>query len=231
MKNSTPVLSKVEGPELVLFDLDGTLVDSVPDIACCIDQMLQELGRAPAGETLVRLWVGNGAERLIKRALTRAMDAEPEDRAEYQRACDRFLELYGEHTDELSRLYPGALEGLRHARSLGCPVGCVTNKAARFTEPLLRSLGIRDEFGIVVSGDTLARRKPDPLPLLYCAEKYGAQPAHSVMVGDSINDIHAARAAGFRIVCVSYGYNHGNDIGIEGPDAVIPTLADLSAHL
>ncbi|HTT08327.1 MAG TPA: phosphoglycolate phosphatase [Gammaproteobacteria bacterium] len=218
-------------PELVLFDLDGTLVDSVPDIAYCIDQMLGELGRAPAGETQVRMWVGNGAERLIKRALTRAMDAEPDDTAEYQRAHARFLELYGEHTDELSRLYPGALEGLRYARSLGCPVGCVTNKAARFTEPLLRSLGIRGEFEIVVSGDTLARRKPDPLPLLHCADKCGARPAHSVMVGDSINDIQAARAAGFRIVCVSYGYNHGNDISVEKPDAVIPTLADLSAHL
>lgn len=222
---------KNSGPELVLFDLDGTLVDSVPDIAYCIDQMLKELGRAPAGETRVRMWVGNGAARLIKRVLTGAMEAEPEDAAEYQRAHGRFLELYGEHTDELSRLYPGAMEGLRYARSLGCPVGCVTNKAARFTEPLLRSLGIRDEFEIVVSGDTLARSKPDPMPLLYCAEKYGARPAHSVMVGDSINDIHAARAAGFRIVCVSYGYNHGNDIGTEGPDAVIPTLADLSAHL
>jgi phosphoglycolate phosphatase len=218
-------------PELVLFDLDGTLVDSVPDIAWCIDRMLVEQGRPPAGEAQVRLWVGNGAERLIKRALTGDMDAEPEDAGLFDCARQRFLDLYAGHADERSALYPGVTEGLDYVRGLGCPVGCVTNKPGRFTGPLLRSLGILDRFDIVVSGDTLPNQKPDPLPLLHCAGQWAARPAASVMIGDSINDIRAARAAGFRILCVSYGYNHGRDIGAQQPDAVLASLADLPVHL
>ena len=217
-------------PDLVLFDLDGTLVDSLPDIAYCVDLMLAEMGLPAAGEAQVRLWVGNGAERLVKRALTGTMDGEPEDARRFEQAHRRFLELYAEHSDRHSRLYPGAREGLAYVNGLGCAVGCVTNKPGLFTDRLLRSLGIYDDFRIVVSGDTLPKKKPDPYPLLYCAERYQADPARSVMVGDSVNDIQAARAAGFRILCVSYGYNHGNDIGAEGPDAVISNLAELAAY-
>lgn len=216
---------------MILFDLDGTLVDSVPDLAWCVDTMLREFGLPGAGEEEVRLWVGNGAERLVKRALTRTMEGEPQDGRFFLRAFDRVLELYGENTDRYSRLYPGVHEGLAYARTLGCPLGCVTNKAERFTLPLLNSLGIYDDFRIIVGGDTLPARKPDPLPLLYCAEQCDAEPGCSVMVGDSINDVHAARGAGMRILCVSYGYNHGNDIGREGPDAVMHSLAELPAHL
>jgi phosphoglycolate phosphatase len=218
-------------PDMVLFDLDGTLVDSLPDIAHCVDLMLAELGLPPAGEAQVRLWVGNGAERLVKRALTRTLEGEPEDVAQFERARQLFLDFYAEHSDRHSRLYPGAREGLAYVRDLGCTVGCVTNKPEQFTERLLKTLGIFDQFQIVVSGDTLPKKKPDPYPLLYCAERYQADPARSVMVGDSVNDIQAARAAGFRILCVSYGYNHGNDIGTEGPDAVIGNLAELAAYL
>lgn len=218
-------------PELVLFDLDGTLVDSVPDIAWCIDRMLAELHRPPAGETRVRRWIGSGAGRLVKRALTGEMDAEPGDMTLLRDAHARFLALYTDNTDERSRLYPGVREGLDYVKGLGCPIGCVTNKPERFTEPLLRSLGLYDDFGIIVSGDTLAKKKPDPLPLLHCAGQFGADPRQSVMVGDSVNDIQAARAAGFRVLCVSYGYNHGNDIGADGPDAVMASLAELPAYL
>jgi len=118
-----------------------------------------------------------------------------------------------------------------YVNALGCPIGCVTNKAERFTIPLLKSLGIYDDFHMIIGGDTLPAKKPDPFPLLFCAEQYKANPKHSVMVGDSVNDVQAARAAGFRILCVSYGYNHGNDIGDEGPDAVMHSLADLPTHL
>jgi len=218
-------------PHLVLFDLDGTLVDSVPDLAYCVDTMLRELGLPGATEEEVRHWVGNGAERLVKRALTQTMDDEPSDLDQYERAYARLLDLYAEHTDELSRLYPGAREGLDYVNALGCPIGCVTNKAERFTIPLLKSLGIYDDFHMIIGGDTLPAKKPDPFPLLFCAEQYKANPKHSVMVGDSVNDVQAARAAGFRILCVSYGYNHGNDIGDEGPDAVMHSLADLPTHL
>jgi len=218
-------------PELLLFDLDGTLVDSVPDLACCLNAMLTELALPAASEDEVRMWVGNGAERLVKRALTRRMDGEPEDQALLSRALARLMEIYGENTDQYSQLYPGVIEGLDYARSLGCPLGVVTNKAERFTVPLLRSLGIFDRFDIVVGGDTLATQKPHPGPLLHCAEQYRAAPARSVMIGDSVNDLQAARAAGMRILCVSYGYNHGQDIGTHGPDAILHSLAELPAHL
>lgn len=213
-------------PRMVLIDLDGTLVDSVPDLAECVDAMLARLGRAPHGEAKVRDWVGNGVERLVRRALVGQLAGEP-DEAEFQRAYPIFLELYAANTCKRSRLYPGVREGLDFLRSAGYPLGCVTNKAARFTEPLLAALGIADDFGIVISGDTLPRQKPDPLPLLHAAQHFGVAPQEALMIGDSISDVQAARAAGFQIICVSYGYNHGRDIREARPDAVIDSLGEL----
>ena len=122
-------------------------------------------------------------------------------------------------------------EGLDWLKAQGFKVGCVTNKAARFTEPLLKDLGLYDDFSIVVSGDTLERKKPDPLPLLHVAEFFGVDPADALMIGDSISDVKAARAAGFQIVCMSYGYNHGEDIRDANPDAVIDSFSELPALL
>jgi phosphoglycolate phosphatase len=112
-------------------------------------------------------------------------------------------------------------------KAAGYRLGCVTNKAARFTEPLLKDLGVRDAFEIVISGDTLPKKKPDPAPLLHAAEFFGVEPARALMIGDSVSDVKAARAAGFRIVCMSYGYNHGEDIRGCGPDAVIDDMTQL----
>ena len=109
----------------------------------------------------------------------------------------------------------------------GYRLGCVTNKAAQFTEPLLRDLGVLDDFSIVISGDTLSRKKPDPEPLLHAARFFGVDPQSSLMIGDSVSDVHAARAAGFQIVCMSYGYNHGMDIRDAQPDAVIDNLTGI----
>lgn len=213
-------------PRMVLIDLDGTLVDSVPDLAYCVDAMQEQLGLPPRGEAKVRQWVGNGVERLVRRALTDELDGEPEETL-LERAYPIFLRLYGESTSARSRLYPGVRAALDWLCSTGLPLGCVTNKAARFTEPLLRDLGIADSFGLVVSGDTLPRKKPDPLPLLYAAEHFGVAPADALMVGDSMSDVRAARAAGFSIVCMSYGYNHGVDIRESAPDALIDSMDQL----
>ncbi len=213
-------------PGMVLIDLDGTLIDSVPDLAFCVDETLRHIGREPAGETRVRQWVGNGVERLVKRALTGTLDGEPEPDA-FARAYPEFLRLYADNTSKRSRLYPGVREGLDRLKAAGFPLGCVTNKAARFTEPLLRDLGVYDDFALVVSGDTLPRSKPDPLPLLHAARFFGVAPGDALMVGDSVSDVKAARAAGFRIVCMSYGYNHGEDIRTYDPDAVIDSLTEL----
>jgi len=220
----------VKRPKMILIDVDGTLVDSVPDLAFCVDAMMEQLGRPPHGEAAVRNWVGNGVERLVRRALIGRLDGEP-DEAEFERALPIFLALYRENTSGRSHLYPGVREGLDYLKEAGYPLGCVTNKAAQFTEPLLRDLGVRDDFSIVVSGDTLPRKKPDPLPLLHAAEHFGVQPADALMVGDSVSDVKAARAADFGIVCMSYGYNHGVDIRTADPDAVIDSLVDIQGLL
>jgi len=213
-------------PGMILIDVDGTLVDSVPDLSYCVDTMMAQLGRAPWGERRVRDWVGNGVERLVKRALVGALDGEPEP-ADYERAYPLFLELYAENTSKRSKLYPGVREGLDQLKGAGYRLGCVTNKAAQFTEPLLQDLGVFDDFSIVISGDTLPQKKPDPAPLLHGAAFFGCEPGDSLMVGDSVSDVKAARAAGFQIICMSYGYNHGVDIRDAHPDAVIDALTEV----
>jgi len=184
------------------------------------------LGREPHGEVRVRDWVGNGVERLVRRALVGALRGEP-DEADFERAYPIFLELYAENTSRRSCLYPGVREGLDRLKAAKYRLGCVTNKAARFTEPLLKDLGVYDDFSIVISGDTLTKKKPDPAPLLHAAKLLGCQPADAMMIGDSVSDVAAARAAGFQIVCMSYGYNHGVDIREAAPDAVIDTLTEI----
>ncbi len=217
-------------PRMILIDVDGTLVDSVPDLAFCVDELMRALGRPPHGEARVRNWVGNGVERLVRRALLGQLDGEPPDE-DYARAYPIFIDLYAENTSKRSRLYPGIREGLDWLKVHGYPLGCVTNKAAQFTLPLLQDLGVRDCFGIVVAGDTLPVKKPDPAPLLHAARHFGIAPEEALMVGDSVSDVKAARAAGFQIVCMSYGYNHGVDIRTASPDAVIDSLTELPALL
>lgn len=217
-------------PSMILIDLDGTLVDSVPDLAYCVDAMMERLGRPPHGEAKVRNWVGNGVERLVRRSLIGQLEGEP-DEADFQLAYPLFLELYRDNTSQRSQLFPGIREGLDWLKAAGYRLGCVTNKAAQFTEPLLRNLGVRDYFEIVVSGDTLPRSKPDPLPLLHAAAHFGAEPARALMIGDSISDVKAARAAGFTIFCMSYGYNHGQDIRDYHPDVVLDALTEVKGLL
>jgi phosphoglycolate phosphatase len=213
-------------PEMILIDIDGTLVDSVPDLAFCVDAMMEKLHLPPRGEEKVRQWVGNGVERLIRRALVDNLEGEPED-ALYQQAEPIFLTLYRENTSKRSHLYPGVQEGLVWLKSQGYRLGSVTNKAAQFTHPLLQDLGISNYFEIIVCGDTLPEKKPHPAPLLYAADFFGIPPEKALMIGDSVSDVEAARAAGFKIVCLSYGYNHGVDIHSSHPDRVIDSLVEI----
>ena len=220
----------VRKPKMILIDVDGTLVDSVPDLAYCVDEMMKALGREPHGEAKVRDWVGNGVERLTRRALIGQLDGEPSDE-DFAKGYPIFLELYKDNTSKRSCLYPGVREGLDYMKSQGYLLGCVTNKDAQFTIPLLKGLGIYDEFGIVVSGDTLPVKKPDPQPLLHAAAHFGVGAEDSLMLGDSKSDVTAARIAGFQIVCMSYGYNHGEDIRNYNPDAVIDSMVELKELL
>jgi phosphoglycolate phosphatase len=148
-------------PQMLLIDLDGTLVDTVPDLANAVDVTMQALGLPVRGEASVREWIGNGVERLVRRALINAYDGEP-DEALFRRAHPIFLEAYARDVSTYSRPFPGVVEGLDYLSGAGYKLGCVTNKAAAFTEPLLRQLGLYDYFEIVVSGDTLPQKKPHP---------------------------------------------------------------------
>jgi len=217
-------------PKLIMIDVDGTLVDSVPDLAYCIDKMMQKLGLQKWGEDKVRHWVGNGVPKLVERALTGELEGRPIKEV-FDKAYPIFLDLYEDNNSQRSYLYDGVREGLDYLISQGYQLGCVTNKSEQFTHPLLKALGIFNDFKIIISGDTLAKRKPDPMPLLYCAEHFNLKPKECLMLGDSVSDVKAARAAGFDIICMSYGYNHGNDIADENPDLVIDSMNQLSDHL
>ena len=154
------------------------------------------------------------------------MHDEPEPEL-FGKALPIFMELYAENTSARSRLFPGVRDGLDYLQSENVALGCVTNKAARFTEPLLKNIGIYDYFGIVVSGDTLPQKKPDPAPLRHAADFFKVPAEESLMIGDSMHDVEAARNAGFAVIAVTYGYNHGHDIREAKPDAVVDSLAEL----
>lgn len=213
-------------PKMVLIDVDGTLVDSVPDLAYCVDEMMKQLGMPVHGEDKVRNWVGNGVERLTRRALIGQLDGEPDDEL-FEKAYPIFLDLYDKNVCERSCLYNGVREAIDFLKTTDVKIGCVTNKNAQFTLPILEKLGVKDDFEIIVCGDTLDKKKPDPLPLLHSAEQLGAKPEESLMLGDSMSDVKAARAAGFDIICMSYGYNHGEDIRDYNPDAVVDSMDEI----
>ncbi len=217
-------------PKLIMIDVDGTLVDSVPDLAYCVDQTMIELGMKERGEKKVRHWVGNGIPKLVERALTDDLEVSPTKEV-FDVAYPIFLDLYADNTAARSCLYDGVKDGLDYLKSKDYQLGCVTNKAEQFTHPLLKTLGIFDDFKIVISGDSLAKKKPDPLPLVHAASYFNISPQECLMLGDSVSDVKAARAAGFSIICMSYGYNHGNDIADESPDLVIDSMSQLREYL
>lgn len=218
----------VFNPKMVLIDLDGTLVDSVPDLAYSVDQTMLELGLPTRGEAAVRTWVGNGVRTLVERALTNDLHM-PADPLELEKTLAVFMRIYADNTSQRSRIYPGVLAGLDFLQSCNnLKIACVTNKAEQFTHKLLRDLGLFERFALIISGDTLPEKKPHPLPLLYAAEQLGVPATDSLMLGDSKSDVKAARAAGFKIIAVSYGYNHGEDIRDYQPDAVIDSFQELT---
>jgi len=211
----------------VMIDLDGTLLDTVKDLAAAVNLMLTELDRPPLDERLVRTFVGKGVPNLVKRALVGALSGEP-DTALFERALPLYLDCYESVNGAYTTLYPGVLDGLDAMRTTGFPLACVTNKSERFTLPLLAQMGIDQYFAVVISGDTLPRRKPDPLPLTHTCGHFGIAPAQMLMIGDSLNDAQAARAAGCPVFCVPYGYNEGTDVRGLDVDAIVETLFEAN---
>ncbi len=213
-------------PRLVMFDLDGTLVDSVPDLAAAVDRVLVQLGREPAGVERVRHWVGNGARVLMRRALAGDIEHAAIGEEETQQALALFNDAYaGSHA--LSRIYPGVLSSLDWLCGAAVELALVTNKPERFVAPLLDELGLGGYFRWIIGGDTLSQQKPDPAGLLHVLHLAGVTPEQALFVGDSRNDVLAAQAAGVLCVAMSYGYNHGRSITEENPVRVIDDLRQL----
>lgn len=215
-------------PQLIVIDLDGTLVDSAPDLVYAAQKMLEQLGRDPVSAEQIRDWVGNGVNMLVKRVLAGKM--EPDETLNgFDRAYRIFSDLYAANLSERSRLYPGVLEGLEELRQEDFLLACITNKHSRFTGRLLEKIGLSGYFQAVVCGDTYEERKPHPLPLLKTAERFNIESCEAVMVGDSMNDVRAARDAGFVSVCVPYGYLGRYTVEELGADHVVESIADLPA--
>lgn len=211
----------------VTIDLDGTLLDTIPDLAAAANMMLEELSRPTLDVTRIRTFVGKGIPRLVERALAGAIDgtADPELS---QRALPIYERCYAGVNGRHTTIYPGVMEGLDELQARGFPLACITNKSERFTLPLLDRMNLSAYFSEVVAGDTLPKKKPDPLPLLHVCGKFGITPRDMLMIGDSLNDAQAARAAGCPVFCVTYGYNEGQDVRELDIDAIVASLFDAT---
>ncbi|MFW5824689.1 MAG: phosphoglycolate phosphatase [Marinobacter sp.] len=217
-------------PDVALFDLDGTLVDSAPDLAAAIDETLMALDRPPAGREKVRQWVGNGAGILVRRALTGRVDwenAEPLDEALFRDASEQFFRFYERLNGDCSTVFEGVEPCLQRLHDHGCRMAVVTNKPEQFVHPLLERMGLEHWFEMVIGGDTLPTKKPDAEPLLLPMRKLGGTPGTTVMVGDSDADARAAFNAGLPAILVRYGYNYGTPVDELGAEMVVDSLTEL----
>lgn len=211
----------------VMIDLDGTLLDTIPDLAVAANMMLAELGRPALDEALIRTFVGKGIPRLVERSLAGSLDGTV-DAGLFKTALPVYERCYAEVNGRHTVLYPGVIAGLERMREQGFPLACVTNKSARFTLPLLEHMKLSAYFSVVVAGDTLPKKKPDPLPLLHACSKFGIAASAMLMIGDSLNDAQAARAAGCPVFCVPYGYNEGRDVRELDIDAIVESLFEAT---
>jgi phosphoglycolate phosphatase len=216
----------------VLFDLDGTLLDTAADITLALNRAIGEFGWQAIPERDVRLMIGRGGQVLIERA-ARAQRREL-DAADIAAVLERFFHHYGaleERHESVAQPYPGAMATLRRLKGAGLRAAVVTNKQHRFAVDLFDRLEMTPWLDLIVGGDTCERRKPDPQPLLFACQALQLSAANTLVVGDSINDVLAARAGGMPVVCVTYGYNEGQDPRDLPCDAWIDSLAELPAMI
>ncbi len=207
----------------VALDLDGTLLDTAPDLVAAANAMRAELGLAPLPFHTVITYVGKGADSLVHRTLTGALDGRAEPDA-FAAGREAFHRLYAQINGRDTRDYPGMREGLAAMRGAGLRLAVVTNKPMAFTLPLLERTGLAAQFEFVIGGDTLPQKKPDPAPMLHACARFGLPPARVVAIGDSLNDAQAARAAGMPVLAVPYGYNEGRDVRELEVDGIVSTL-------
>lgn len=216
---------------LIIFDLDGTLVDSLPDLLRTVNAAMADYGIAAVAADTVGPWIGRGSRVLLACALRHGGIDPDAPGFDFEVAFAGFLEHYGANLCTDTRLYPGAERALSELNARGIPLAVCTNKPARFVAPLLQALGVRERFGALLGGDSLPQRKPHPEPLLHLARQFQAAPADCLMVGDSMHDVEAARAAGMPVLGVAHGYRRAGEFERHPPDGVLDTLAALPAWL
>ncbi len=219
----------MQGIRAAIIDLDGTMVHTAPDFQVAINRMRDELGLAPLDIDTIIEFVGKGSENLMRRVLGVDFDADGVEQrfaqamAAYQR---HYLEINGDY----SAVYEGVHEGLAAMKQHGLRLACVTNKPIAFARPLLEKTGLAAYFEIVYGGDSLPKKKPDPLPMLTVCRDFSLDPSQVVAIGDSSNDAEAARAAGCRSLTVPYGYNHGKPVQSIDSDGIVASL-QVAANL
>ena len=215
------------GIRAAIIDLDGTMLDTAPDFLVAINAMRAELQLAPVAIDIITGFVGKGTENLVRSIL--GLDYTPAQVAErYEQALEAYMRHYSAINGRHSTLYAGVAEGLRHMQEHGLRLACVTNKPIAFALPLLEAAGLLASFEVVYGGDSLPRKKPDPMPLLQVCADFSLAPHKVVAIGDSSNDAVAARAAGCRVLNVPYGYNHGQPIQDVDSDGIVETLLDAA---
>jgi phosphoglycolate phosphatase len=219
-------------PRFIMFDLDGTLVDTAAEIAEAVNLTLREEGLSPIPALQVRNWIGKGTAWLFGHALEAATgDAEIRTSARYTRLYPRFLQHYADLTGRMSTPYPGAKNALLGLHRSGCRLGVVTNKERSLTLRLLDFHGLSDTFEVLVAGGDTPQGKPSPQPLQLALRQAGVPAGEALFVGDSSNDVLASRNAGVAVWAFNHGYNHGESIASSGPDAVLDNFAELMARL
>lgn len=215
--------------QLVLFDLDGTLVDSARDLYRAMNLSLAALAWPLVTEVQIRQWVGKGASHLCQSVVDAVFEGASESvkQARQQQLLDQFMSIYATEVCVDTTIYAGVLDYLNACQQHGLHMACVTNKPQHMAEALLAALKLNGYFALVLGGDALPQRKPDPLPLLHAMQHFGVDAAQTLMIGDSQNDVIAARRAGIDCIVVSYGYNHGEDIRDCAPQKIVDSLAHL----
>jgi len=223
-------MTKLAHIKAAIIDLDGTMLDTAGDFHVAVNRMRAELGLSPLAQETIVNFVGKGTENLMRRVL--AVDYGEDEAEQY---FDQALASYTEHylaiNGDFADLYPGVKEGLEAMAKKGLRLACVTNKPIAFALPLLEKKGLRGFFDVVYGGDSLPRKKPDPMPLLQVCQDFGLPPAQVVAIGDSTNDAQAARAAGCRVLNVPYGYNHGESIHDVDSDGIVQTLLEAAQQI
>ena len=219
--------SKLAGLQAAILDLDGTMVDTVGDFEVALAAALADVGWPAVSRAFITRTVGKGSEDLIARTLAEVGAPATLFDAAWARYQQHYLAVNGQHAD----VFPGVVEGLAALKARGWRLACLTNKPGAFARPLLERKGLAGFFDHVFGGDAFERKKPDPLPLLRTCAALGTAPARTLMVGDSSNDVLAARAAGCPVVLLSYGYNHREPASAAGADAVLDRLGDLPGLL